>query len=48
MIGHTSYGVGCSKCGMGQDESLNNWQTWLGVGLVALIVLPHLMKPKRS
>lgn len=37
-------GIGCSKCGMGDDtySGLNNWMTWLGAGLLLLVLLPHL------
>lgn len=43
MLAHNSYeGVGASDDGLG----LGDWQTWLLVGLMLVIAVPHLIKVK--
>jgi hypothetical protein len=38
MLAHTSYeGVGATNEGLG----LSDWQTWLLIGFVLLIAVPH-------
>jgi len=43
MLAHNNYeGMGATDDGLG----LGNWQTWLLVGLILLIAVPHLINVK--